>query len=158
MGINVQPLTAKGFEPYGSIISGSAGQPLVDNEEITYWGKIALVNMPNNISTGILFAHDREHIITKMERHMRTSEILVAMEGDSVICLAVPSSHEAEITNIAAFNLKKGDAVALQKGTWHWSPFPWESEGAKFLVIFANDTESNDLEIREIDKSIVIEF
>lgn len=158
MGINVQPLTAKTIEPFGTIISGSVGQPMADNEEITYWGKIAIVNMPDNISTGIMLVHDREHVITKMERHTGTSEILVAMEGDSVICLAAPSVQEDAITDITALHLKKGDAIALHKGTWHWAAFPWESEGAKFFVIFANDTEANDLETREILTAIHINF
>ncbi|MEI8200615.1 MAG: ureidoglycolate lyase [Eubacteriales bacterium] len=158
MGISVQPLTEKDFEPFGTIISASTALPMADNKEITYWGKIAIVNMPDKISTGIMHVHDREHVVTKMERHTKTSEILIAVEGDSVICLAAPSDHEDSITDINAFHIKKGDAIVLHRGTWHWAAFPGESEGAKFLVIFANDTEANDLETRELPEEIHIDF
>ena len=49
-------------------------------------------------------------------------------------------------------------SYALHRGTWHRAAFPREPEGAKFLVIFAEDTEANDLETREIPEAVHVNF
>lgn len=158
MRITAQPLTHRSFLPYGRIISGGIGLPIADTEEITYWGRVAQVNMSERLSTGIMLAHDRDHVITQMERHVNTSEILIAVEGDSVICFAAPSGTDGPIGDVTAFAVKKGDAIAMFEGTWHWAAFPCQTSSSKFIVIFANGTETADLETKETPESILVDF
>lgn len=158
MKIKAQALTQDSFDKYGAIISNSAAAPMADNTEITYWGKVSVLQMGEAASTGIMLAHHRQPIVTQMERHVKTPEILAAVEGDSVVCLAPPSYPGKEITDIKAFIIRQGDAVALHAGTWHWAGYPMQKKSAKFIVVFANGTEAEDLEIIDAPETIEIAF
>lgn len=157
MKIKAQPLTATAFQPYGKIMTDGLDLPMSDNEEITYWGKVSVLNIPGLISTGIMLALDREKVVTKMERHTKTAEILVALDGDSVVCVGTQTSDGSGIADIAVFTVRQGDAVALDTGIWHWAPFPCGTKPAKYIVIFANDTETSDMDFKETTETVYIE-
>jgi ureidoglycolate hydrolase len=156
--IKAIPLDAEEFKSYGQIISASHGKPLADEEEFIYWGKVSELVMGERISTGVLICRNRARIVSKLERHVLTPEILVAVSGDSLICVAKPSSGDGgePIEGIQVFRIRQGDAFVMAAGTWHWIPFPADREQAKYLVIFASGTEDEDLEVRELDAPISI--
>ena len=151
-------LTLEVFKEYGHILNLSQGEPLASNEEITYWGKITELKMSQVISTGILYAHKRECTINSFERHVNTPEILVALEGDSIICFCKPSvsNISIDLNDARAFYIRQGDVIAMHPGTWHWAGFPQNCESSKFLVLFASGTEANDLEVRDLSEAIKI--
>ncbi|MEI8200623.1 MAG: hypothetical protein WCG21_11205 [Eubacteriales bacterium] len=84
MKIKAQPLTVTAFQHYGTIMTDGLNLPMSNNEEITYWGKVSVLDIPGHVSTGIMLALDREKAVTKMERHTKTAEILVALGSISV--------------------------------------------------------------------------
>lgn len=141
-------LNAENFKAYGYVISSGQGQPASDNDEFKYWGKVSRLYMSETASTGVLIGKKRDTVVTKLERHVRTPEILVAVEGDCVICVANQ--------DVQAFYVKQGDAFALYEGTWHWIPYPVDRENCKLLVIFAEGTEDNDLEVKVLDEEVRI--
>lgn len=150
-------LTNDNFKDYGYIISSSNSNPMADNDEFLYLGKVSELNMSGNTSTGILIAHKREYLIKKLERHVNTPEILVALEGDSIICLAKPALEENDkVEGFKAFYIKQGDAFAMHAGTWHWIPIPVSAENSKFLVLFASGTEDNDLVVKDLEMGFKI--
>lgn len=150
-------LTKENFKDYGYVISSNNGNPMGDNDEFLYWGKVSELNMSCAASTGILIARKRENFIRKLERHVSTPEILVALKGDSIICLAKPAlDGDDKIEGIKAFYIKQGDAFAMLSGTWHWIPIPVNSDKSKFLVLFASGTEDNDLEIMDLEEEVKI--
>lgn len=155
MVIKPEELTADAFTPYGHIVSQPDGAPMADDDVITYWGRIARTDIKNPISFGLLLGHKRPYQTGKLERHLDTPEILVALENDAVIVCGKPSISDS-VDDLAAFYVKQGDALCLYSRTWHWTPFPMEGEDCKFLVIFAGGTEDSDLEIKELDEEIVI--
>lgn len=156
MIIKTEVLNEKSFREYGQILSEKAGEPMADDDIISYWGKVANIKFDKNISTGVLFGHKRLMATKNLERHIETPEVLVALSGDAVICVAVPSKQEDEPDKIKAFYIKQGDAISLYRGIWHWTPFPVDSEQCKFLVMFNNDTESKDLYIKNLSEDINI--
>jgi len=152
-------LTKESFKDYGYIMTNAEGEPLLKNIEFTYWGGISNFKIDSNISTGILYVHDRPLALTKLERHINSPEVLIALEGDSLICLGKPKIKDFcsnIIDDIKAFYIKKGDAVVLHSGTWHWAPFPYKYETSKYLVLLANGTEGNDVEVRDLHEEIRI--
>lgn len=44
----------------------------------------------------------------------------------------------------------------MHTGTWHWAAFPINVKKCKFLVLFATDTETSDLEIRDLPEEVGI--
>ena len=149
-------LTSTSFKPYGYVISATKGKPLANNSELTYWTKVSLLKMGETVSTGVLFGHEREAVVRSLERHKKTPEVLVALEGDSVVCFAKPSSSHGRIRGIRAFYVRQGGAICMHTGTWHWAAFPVNVKKCKFLVLFAADTETSDLEIRNLPEEIGI--
>ncbi len=156
MKIKPVKLTSKAFKDYGFILHQSGGKPMARNAEITYWGKVSELAMTKRVSTGVLVNHRRPRIVKSMERHVRTPEILVALDGDSVFCVARPSKRGKNIDGIKAFRVKQGDALALHAGAWHWAPFPVGKRESTFLVVFALGTEANDLEVRALPEAVRI--
>lgn len=110
------------------------------------------------MSSGILLARKREGIIRSLERHMRTPEILIALEGDSLICMAKPEAKVGmdQIEGIQVFYIHQGEAIVMHLGTWHWIPVPVNQEETRFLVIFASETEVEDLEVRDLEEVVMV--
>jgi len=150
--LTVVDLTPESFRGYGSVLSVSPGIPMADSEEITYWGKVAELEMGAHVSTGYLACKPRSGVLKQLERHLGTPEILVALRGDSVVCMARPSAPGSKgISGLQAFHVRQGQAFAMSPGTWHWAGFPTGKTEAVFLVVFASGTEGEDLEFTDLE-------
>lgn len=155
--IRMEKLEQESFKDYGLIISETEENPLVKNDEIAYWGKVSQFRMCEVSSTGILHNFKRTPIVKTFERHLMTPEVMVALEGDSIILLAKPESAPGKNTEgIKAFHIKQGTAIVLNAGTWHAAPIPIDCEKSKFIVLFANGTEENDMDFVDIADEIQI--
>lgn len=152
-------LTEDSFKGYGRVLHIVKEANLMANDkEVTYWSKISEFIMSENISTGILIGHSREPIYTQLERHFNTPEIIVALDNDAVFIAAKPTPDQDAIKEPRAFLIKRGEAVMLYPATWHYVPCPVNNKDAKYLIIFANNTESTDLFFKNLEKEIVVEF
>lgn len=154
--IKAGKLTPAGFRAYGYVISTARGKPLFDNSELTCWSKVSLLEVGKTASTSVLFCHRRQPVVKKLERHARTPEVLVGLEGDSVVCVGKPSPGRGAIRGIRAFYLRQGDAIAMHAGTWHYPPFPVKAKQCKLLVLFASGTEASDLEYMDLPEEVRI--
>jgi ureidoglycolate lyase len=154
--IKAHELSTANFTGYGWILSESNESPLADNPEFKYWGRVSRFSVHGELSSGILFCRARDKVVSQMERHVNTAEILAALSGDSVLCLAkktVPGQGVDPAT-LRSFIIKQGQAVCLEAGTWHWIPYPLNEDGSKFLVAFNCGTEENDLEVVKLEEDI----
>jgi hypothetical protein len=103
------------------------------------------------LCAGALACAHRRPRLEKMERHLRTAELLSAVQGDAIICLAPPQeAADGAFDGLAAVVVRQGQSILLEAGAWHWIPFPLNAEGARFMVIFKHGTGDEDLEIREL--------
>jgi ureidoglycolate hydrolase len=148
-------ICVQNFQPYGTILHTSDKEKLLDNKEMQYTNQIGIINV-SPVSTGILVQFRREIIVNKLERHLSTPEMIVALENDSILFLAEPSTNIPQTNMINAFRLKAGQAVLLKEGCWHWGPFPYKKSYCKSLIAFKKDTETNDCEQIELKDSIRI--
>jgi hypothetical protein len=111
------------------------------------------------LCAGALACARREARLEKMERHLRTPELLSAVQGDAILCVAPPQeAKDGAIAGIVALVVRQGQSVLLETGAWHWIPFPLSPGGARFMVIFKNGTGEEDLEIRELRDARDIEW
>jgi ureidoglycolate hydrolase len=150
--LSVVDLTPEGFCGYGDVLSVGPGAPMGSSEEFTYWGKVAELEMGPRVSTGYLCCKPRAGVLKRLERHLRTPEILVALRGDSLVCMARPSAPGSKvIEGLQAFHVRQGQAFAMAPGTWHWAAFPVGQTEAVFLVVFVSGTEGADLEFTDLD-------
>jgi len=156
--LTVVDLNPETFRGYGDVLSVGSTTPMADSEEITYWGKVAELEMGARVSTGYLACKPRPGVLKQLERHLRTPEILVALHGDSLVCMAKPSAPGSRsIDGLKAFRVKQGQAFAMAPGTWHWAGYPVKKADAVFLVVFASGTEGADLEFTDLDVPRAVE-
>ena len=150
--LTVVGMTQESFQGYGEVLSVGPGAPMGSSEEFTYWGKVAELKVGDMVSTGYLSCKPRAGVLRQLERHLHTPEILVALRGDSLVCMARPSaSGSKSIDGLQAFHVRQGQAFAMAPGTWHWAAFPIGKTEAVFLVVFASGTEGADLEFTALD-------
>lgn len=150
-----EKITTASIANYGFLLSKERDKPIADNAEIKYWDKISELEMSHTVSTGIVKGFNNTGIVSKMERHKKTPELLVALDGDALILLASADNRFNDSEKLNAFYLKQGEALALKKGIWHSVPMPFLKE-CKLLVVFASGTADNDLEIKNLDEKIKV--
>ena len=151
-------LTEDSIKGYGYLLHESTKEPTFSNEQFEYTGDVYRFAVEEEMTVGILISRKREMKLECLERHMQTVEILVELENDAVIFLAKPSEQDDKIEDIKAFYLKQGQAVVLNKATWHWVPYPFGKLECKTLVIFKEGTSANDCEIKNIEENILLDF
>jgi ureidoglycolate hydrolase len=153
--LKILPLTSTAFADFGKVLNKVGGDPMGHSAEFNYWGKLGEFHIDGRISSGHLVAFQRPAVVRRLESHARTPEILVALEGDSALCLARPGiSPNDGRGGIQAFLLARGDAIVLHPGTWHWIPVPIGCATAAFLVLFAEGTEDNDIAFCDLKAEI----
>lgn len=153
--LNPVDLTSSNLAGYGHILSETTVEPMADNSEFTYWGKVNVLDFPAPLSTGLLVCKSRESVVSQLERHTRTPEVLTALSGDSVIVLAGKGEEGPDFSSLKAFRVLEGQSFVMESGTWHWIPYPKDNE-AKFLVLFAEKTEDEDLEVIDLRSPVSV--
>jgi quercetin dioxygenase-like cupin family protein len=92
-----------------------------------------------------------------MERHLRTREALVSLEGEAIVCLAPPQeSTDGGLSGITAVKVRRGQAFIMEPGAWHWIPFPVGRRPARFLVIFRSGTGKDDLYYHDLPRPVLV--
>lgn len=95
------------------------------------------------------------------ECHSRTGETLIPVEDDIIIVIGISKNNlknEMDLNSVKAFIVKKGTAVILNPGTWHYAPIAINSKVHTF-VVFDNETPDTDvIKIDTEDANIVWEI
>lgn len=142
------PLDAAAFAPFGSVLGLPAGEPTLARGDITFWHATGdLAGLAGSGVTGHLIAHRREARLTRIERHVRTPEVFLALTGRSLFVVGAPG--DADPAGLRAFVLEAGQGVLLHPGTWHWAPYPL-TETATFLLVLRAETPEHDIETFDI--------
>jgi len=126
--LKTEILRSSGNEEWYRLLSPEAVPEPGGEEEFTFTLSSEKLPLGGRSCTGLLKAAFRPGLLTRMERHLDTGEILASLRGDCVLCAAPPGELKPE--KIRAFFLKEGQAVVLQPGAWHWIPFPLRKEGS----------------------------
>jgi hypothetical protein len=108
-------------------------------------------------SAGVLESVPRPMVLNRMERHLRTREALIALDGEAVLCVAPPQEEaNGGLSGITAVRICTGQALILETGAWHWIPFPVGDTAARFLVIFHSGTGRDDLYYHDLTRGLPI--
>lgn len=88
--------------------------------------------------------------LNQIERHCRTAEFFIPLQGKSAIMVAPmsdPNDPDAmpDESKLRVFHLDGSAGIAFPRGGWHWAPVPL-GESATFLLIFDRDI-LNDIQI-----------
>jgi ureidoglycolate hydrolase len=125
--------------------------------EASYFDTVEDLGLEAPCSSGVVECRPRPKMLHRMERHLHTREVLVALEGEAIACLAPPQQPgAASLEGIVAVRVKPGQAFILEKGAWHGIPFPVGRKPARLLVIFRSGTGRTDLEFHDLPQAITV--
>ncbi len=166
MKLVVQSLSQATIEGAGILLSPQEGRSPVDGSEFSFGLVSSDLGMPASLCAGRLECAARPKILAKMERHLKTPEILTATKGDSILCVAPAQEPRAgRLEGLRALYVHEGQSLMLHTGAWHWIPFPAgaspigeESESTRFLVIFRAGTGDDDLGFCDLAEKVDIEM
>jgi len=157
----VQLLTEKAFRPFGVIIDQPIRiKPAFSSEFMEYWN---VTQFDTNAPMAIIYMNllARPLVLDSLERHTKTQELLMPIKGISVLPVALTNKTDEHAIpsydRIAAFLLSPQKAILLNKGVWHWAPYPL-SESSSFIVIVRSETIEKDLDIKSLKESFEVCF
>lgn len=157
MRIRTVELSEAALEGIGRPLTGAApiGAAIGAGGEFSYGVLAGDLGLGASPSAGCLDCAVRERRVAKLERHLKTPELLVAMEGDSVLCVAPPQEPSGgTLAGLAAVRVRKGQSLILETGAWHWIPFPEGNAPSRFLVVFRSKTGEDDLGFCELAEPV----
>jgi len=160
--VKVLKLTSEAFKPFGSIISIPKIAPTVSTAILNYWDEIVRFEAEGYVEMGFLETKFRDFSFHEMERHVKSPETFIPLDGVSIFPLCPPSDLEdpnalPDPSKVIAFILDGSAAVHLKKGVWHWAPFPLGNK-ALFIVVLRGGTVKEDVDVKDLKAAKNIEF
>jgi hypothetical protein len=158
MKIKARDISAGELEGIGRLLFSAAAPSLKPAEECSFSIIAEDLGLTDPCCAGSMDCAPRPMLLTRMERHRKTPEILAAIDGDSVVCIAPAQDPVAgSLKGIRAVTVRKGQVFILETGAWHWIPYPLGARPARFLVVFRRRTGQEDLEFHELAQSVSID-
>jgi hypothetical protein len=157
MKLKVVDLSGESLKGIGHMLTPETWSLPERGQDYWYADTDADLGLPPPCSAGALESVPRPMILGRMERHLRTKEALIALEGEAVLCVA-PSQESADggLSGIIALRMRAGQAIIMDTGAWHWIPFPIGRSSARFLVVFRSGTGKDDLHFHDFTHAIPV--
>ena len=151
--VELEPLTAAAFAPYGEVIGMAEGPPAFSGPHIKSWRQGFACDGPVEIMLA-RYAH-QQMSLTLLERHFNVTQAFVPMSPSSWVMVVagptVPAERDSRPApeSVRAFLVPAGHGIMLARGAWHaLTRFPLNSGGADFLLITGADTQ------RELERQL----
>jgi hypothetical protein len=146
MTLIAEEARSESLQGIGILATPGRGKAPLGAEEFAFEIAVPDLGMPAGLCAGRLACASRPMKLARLERHLRTPEMLSAVDGDAILCAAPPQEPRASgLAGLRALLVRKGQSVVLATGAWHWIPFPTGSANALFLVVFRAETGQDDL-------------
>lgn len=159
--LRIQDLTAEAFAPYGQVIAPPTGEPDAAVADFRWWGDQAAMQTDNRpFTAGYLRAEPGAPQFDWAERHMRSEECLIPLNGDCLIYVgAAHHPDEPERFDgpeaLAVFRVPAGYAVILNKGVWHGAPMA-EGQTVSVMVWLLAGTGDHDKFVVQFDAPVQV--
>ena len=138
----------------GYLLTPAKRIPPEPGAEHSYFDTMDDLQLGAPCSAGVVECRPRPKMLRRLERHRHIREVLVALEGEAIACLAPPQQAAGTgLDGIVAVRVKRGQAFILEEGAWHGIPVPVGRKPARFLVIFRSGTGRNDLEYHDLPRA-----
>ena len=158
MHLTIKDLTQEALAGIGWLLTEKHESQPDSDEGFSYRDVVGDLQLDAPLSSGLLECYPRKLCLDRMERHHKTREILVALEGEAAICLAPPQGKTSgSLDGVVALRMSAGQSIILEVGAWHWIPFPTTNQAARFQVIFRSATGKDDLDFFHFSQSLDIE-
>lgn len=154
MSIKSKRISSQNFRKFGSVVNSPSGRPTSEAADYKFWSDIADYKIEGETEIGICTVYrQKENVITGMERHLKTPEILIPIDGAFVLPLLIDGD---DISDSEAFRVNIGEAVKINDGVWHGACLPADKVESSYFVIFRKGTPHSDVEKKDISPIEII--
>jgi hypothetical protein len=159
MTLTAREASAESLAGVGLLATPGQGLVPEGGAEFTFELAAPELGMPAGLCAGRLNCAARAMKVGRMEMHKKTPEMLSAVDGDVVICVAPPQDGASgRLSGLRAVVVRRGQAIVLAAGAWHWIPFPLGKVGVRLMVVFRSRTGEDDLHFCDLADSAAIEI
>jgi ureidoglycolate hydrolase len=148
--------TVKNFAPFGQFISTGNKKADSVNPGFSFWNALGAVKIKGETSVSIVKAAPQKKLEENgMERHLKTSEIIIA-SADMVVVTTLSDAKNPKLPDpakVKAFYVNRGDAVIFAPGAWHHAPLAVKEKG-NFYIIFDRVTPDKDFYYVDLPKQV----
>ena len=174
----IQQADGHNFAGYGSVVpypsfdrTEPAYEPTSTGDGFSWYGRLLRERFDDDLSFGMVVSEASRSFEQRVfERHQRTVELLVPLDGDVVLILgqtgAIARPFYAEHRDgtidpllehgFGAFRVAAGQAVVLGRGIWHSAPLAVQR--TRTLTCYREGTERDDVDavdLAELDARVV---
>ena len=128
--IKVQALSKEEFSPYGEYyqMDAPSGHALCGAIHRFYPDRLTAYQGHNVGFSPIVVKKPAEMLITQVEYHTTTSEIIMPLTDDMILHVAQPSAGTPIPEQTKAFLVPKHTLIKMNAGVWHLAPLPAKKE------------------------------
>lgn len=162
MRLIVEPLTAEAFAPFGRVLDGAGGRPLLVNE-----GRATRRDLARFAPSGGSIALARYDVagsalpleIALLERHRQTDQCFFHLSGGAALVVVTATARDSspDLSSARAFIAGPETPFLYAAGTWHAPLFALGGGGA-FLMGMRESGTAADCEIFELIAALRVEM
>lgn len=161
--IKVAELSRKDYQNFGQFVNLPTHQPTIQDEIVQYWAGLAGMEISGTIDVGWVTMKKRPLVLTQLERHFATVEIVIPMDDTLILPVAVgrrPFDFQSQPVSkdVRGFYLRLGQMVTFAPGTWHFGGFPVNKAEASFMVFTRRGTSETDVSLQTFKDLKSVEF
>lgn len=147
MPIAVEELAAEAFAPFGRVVDVPSRNPDAVGDPWRWWARSAVLDRGESpYAVGYLEVESGSAGFDWAERHSRSEELVIPVEGEILVYAAAP-----EPEGFRVFHVRRGQAVILGKGVWHGAPLAAAGR-ARAIVLLAEGAGELDTDMVQFEE------
>lgn len=151
--VELEPLSAAAFAPYGEVIGITEGPPVFSGSHIKSWRQGFACDGAVEIMLA-RYAH-QPMTLSLLERHFNVTQAFIPLTADPWVMVVAGPTVPADMSarpaaaSVRAFLVPTGHGIMLARGAWHaLTRFPLNPAGAAYVLITGTDTQ------RELERQL----
>jgi ureidoglycolate hydrolase len=155
-----EPLDATAFGPFGRVIERPSRGHDAEGPAWRWWAEtMTLDGDDRRWGVGYLDLQPAEPRFDWAERHLRTLEAIVPIDGDILVYVAEAGRSDEPgarppLEEFRVFRVPRGTGVVLDRGVWHGAPLA-DGGPAKAIVLILEGTGADDVDLARFEGSPV---
>lgn len=146
MPVTPQRITPENFARYGRVARLPESAPTAEDATFRYWSDAAHYEINGETEIGFCTVYRQDQpAVTWMERHDRTPELLIPIDGPFLLPVMEESGAGVEV-----FEVQPGEAVVIGQGVWHSACHPAGGDAVTYFVLFRRGTPQEDVTKKDL--------
>ena len=163
ISIEVKPLTAEAFEPYGDVIHTDGGYLEINQGTCKRFHDLASIDIGENDGRPLLnifsaTPRPRPIEVKLLERHPLSSQAFFPLDNKPYLVLVAAATEKIELDSLRAFLAHGRQGVNYKRGVWHHPLLAIDKETDFIVVDRGGDGENCDEFFFPEDINISIDY